>query len=92
MVKCKVGDRVKLRSWTSMANEYSVDVDGDICIARGSRLPDYFLEEDKAFCGKFVGTICWIGGYAFKVSPSLSYFPKESIDPRYLSGGDDTNV
>ncbi len=43
----KVGDKVRIRSWNSMANEFGVDDEGDIYI------PDeiFFVRDMRSYCG-----------------------------------------
>lgn len=44
----KDGDKVKIRSWESMENEYGTDDDGDIPV------PDYFVSKMKCLCRRTI--------------------------------------
>ncbi len=50
----KVGDKVRIRSWNSMANEFGFDDVGDIYI------PDeiYFVRDMRRFCGTVHRIVC----------------------------------
>lgn len=50
MKKYKIGDKVKIRGWYDMVNEFGLDRDGCIQTKNG------FVEDMRDFCGK-VGTI-----------------------------------
>ena len=47
-MKYKIGDKVKVRKWDDMANEFGVNDYGDI------KAMFYFPKENKKFCGKIV--------------------------------------
>ena len=47
-MKFKVGDKVKVRSWEDMRDEFGTDEDGDIIIKEEKV---YFLEKMSALCG-----------------------------------------
>lgn len=46
MTKYKVGDKVKIRSWESMAKEFGVDLSGDI------KCKNFFTRHMRKYCGK----------------------------------------
>lgn len=46
MAKYKVGDRVRIREWEDMEEEFGLDSDGDIC---GS---PFFVQQMKHLCGR----------------------------------------
>jgi len=50
-MKYKVGDRVRVRQWETMARQYKVRNDGDIEIIG---TPHYFIKEKKSLCGQVV--------------------------------------
>lgn len=56
-MKYKVGDKVKVRTWSDMALEFSVDEDGDIKVPHHQiyQLTQiYFTKKMEQYCGKTV--------------------------------------
>lgn len=47
-----IGDKVKLRSWNSLENEYGVDEHGDILVLRNPCGAFWVLKRNKALCGR----------------------------------------
>jgi len=80
-MKYKVGDKVKIRSWDSMAKEYGTDCNGDI------KIPHFFNRDMKKYCGR-VMTICdmrpaTIGhGYVYFLEDAAGWrFGEEMFEP-----------
>ena len=78
-MKFKVGDKVKVKNWEDMKNEFGTDDDGDIMIGKGKR--KYFLTPRS----KFYGTTQIIseihdGGYLLE-SDNLWEFNDKMLEP-----------
>lgn len=67
----KVGDRVRIKTWDKMINEYGVDDDGDILVGRDL----YFLKSMKKYCGNI---------YVIRNVQNISY-QLEGIDMYYFN-------
>lgn len=61
MAKFKVGDKVRVRSWESMAREYGKDSYGAI------KVPCSFMPDMAEFCGKTVTISRVIAGDAYRI-------------------------
>lgn len=48
----KIGNKVKLRSWNSLENEYGVDEYGDIPVPRNPCGAFWILNRNKTLCGR----------------------------------------
>lgn len=48
------GDKVRIKSWEQMEQEFKVDDDGDIIIKRNADDKVYFSETDKKLCGNII--------------------------------------
>lgn len=67
----KVGDRVRIKTWDKMINEYGVDNDGDIVVGRDF----YVLKSMKEYCGNI---------YVIRNVQNISY-QLEGIDRYYFN-------
>lgn len=72
-MKYKVGDKIKIREWDDMENEFGLDIDCDI-----KTIP-YFTRPMKEYCGKTleITKITWAGNY--KVKGSIYTFSDDMI-------------
>lgn len=87
----KEGDKVKIRSWKSTKNEYGVNDIDEIYIGSGGI---WFVPEMRPFCGR-VMTIRLVlsSGNRYDLKGAADwYFSREMFDPRYVYGGDDSEV
>lgn len=89
-MKLKVGDKVKIRSWKSMENEFGTDHDGDIYMADDHGIFDYFLRDEKRLCGQIVTIKRLCGDCVFNTG--TNYLPIEAIDKTYRYGGDSVGI
>lgn len=80
MKKFKVGEKVKIRKWYDMVNEFGIDEDGSIKTKNG------FVEDMRELCGK-TGIIVDGSASAYRVAfddkISLWSFDPEMFEPNY---------
>ena len=74
-MKFKVGDKVRVRSWESMAKEFGVDNDGNIML---SSL--HFWKKMKHLCGT-VHTIDEINGYGYHFKTHFFWLTDDMLEP-----------
>lgn len=76
-MKYKVGDRVKVRSWNQMVNEYGVNECGDI------KMKPLFIDSMRKYCEKIV-TIKEVCGYHYCIKEDcvISYRDIKYMDYR----------
>ena len=68
----KVGDKVTIRQWDDMAEEFGVDYDGDI------KCKNIFISDMRKYCGKTF-TIVDIKGYLYTLSDDSGAALKDSV-------------
>lgn len=75
-MKIKVGDRVRIREWDDMAQEFGIDEDGDI------KTKCFFTRRMKQFCGEVVEVKHVDGDYfVIKGDSHGNYFTADTILP-----------
>ena len=83
-MKYKVGDRVRIKTWEKMAQEFGVDDDGDIMT--GENL--YVLKKMKEYCGN-IYTICDIQNNRYSLEGIYGYiFSDSMIEQKELTKDD----
>lgn len=78
----RVGDKVRIREWDDMAEEYGVDEDGDIDFSEDSSFSEGVFKAMKRFCGKeakVAGVDVNDCGYLLDISGGEWYWPAEAL-------------
>lgn len=75
-MKIKVGDKIRIREWDDMAQEFGINEDGDI------KTKCFFTRRMKRFCGEVVEVKHVDGDYfVIKGDPHGNYFTADTILP-----------
>ena len=74
-MKYKVGDKVKVRSWDSMAKQFRVDCEGDIKLSTNT-----FVHKMRDYCGKIL-TITHVGVTSYLTEGNAWHWTDEMFEP-----------